>query len=174
MISIIVCVNEAWYMGKNNDLMYHISNDLKRFKEITSVPNSYVFMGSKTWESLPRKPLPNRTNVVFTRNKKLVIDGVQIEHDVDKVINHLTQTGDTSDKKIFVIGGAEIIGQFAPYADRIYLTMVHDNAIGDTYLNNCFLKQFKEISREKHLDEKLNLEYSYINYIRKEGIKNEK
>lgn len=167
MISIVVAVNEEFFIGKDNDLLYKISNDLKRFKEITSVPNSYVFMGSKTWNSLPRKPLPNRHNVVFSRNKKLKLEGAMVENDVDKVINHLTQTGNNDDKQIFVIGGAEIIGQFAPYADRVYLTMVHDDTVGDTYLNKCFLERFRKESVTKHYDEELELYYSYINYIKK-------
>ena len=176
-VSLIINANEEFYIGKDGDLLYKIDEDLKRFKFITSLPNSYLFMGRSTWQSLPYKPLPNRKNVIFSRSLKYELEdkyknnpNVMIQHDVDKVINHIIETGYNNDKNIFVIGGAELASSFMEIVDRVYLTLVHDDKKGDTYLNPCFLKQFKETYREKNYDEKSGLYYSFINYKRKENV----
>lgn len=173
-VSIVVAVNEEWCIGDKGDLLYKIDDDLQRFKWLTSTPNSYVLMGRATWDSLPKKPLPNRNNLIFTRNTKYKLDdkysnnpNVIVEFDIDKVVNHLSQTGNNNDKNIYVIGGAETIAQFAHIADRIHLSLVHDDKKGDTYLNPCFLKEFKKTSRFDEYDEKSGLYYSFINYKRK-------
>lgn len=177
MLSLVINVNEEFYIGKDGDLLYHIKDDLSRFKWLTSVPNSYLFMGRATWESLKYKPLPNRKNVIFTRSHKYKVEdkyknnlNVMVEYDVEKVINHIKETGYNGDKNIFIIGGAELASSFTEVIDRIYLTLVHDNTKGDTYLNPYFLKDFRITHREKHFDEESGLHYSFINYKRKEKV----
>lgn len=176
MINLLVCVNEDFYIGKNNDLLYHISDDLKRFKWLTSSPNSYMLMGRSTFQSLPR-PFKDRTNVIFTRNKKFKVDKdihnkyeILIEHDVKRVINHYTQTGYNDNKVLNVVGGSEIYSLFLPYVNRIYLTMVHDNKKGDTCFPSQELSNFTITYKEKHFDEEIGLYYSFINYKRKEDL----
>ena len=173
-ISLIMCINERGCVGKDNDLLYYIEEDLKRFKKITSAHNSYVFMGEATWKSLPIKPLPNRINVIFSLDPHFELEDkykgnrkIMIERDASRVINHLTETGH-NDKEYFVIGGAGLAKTFSHALDKAYLTIVHDDAEGDTYLDTSFLENFNEVSREKHYDEESGLHYSFVNYTRKD------
>lgn len=125
MISIIVAVAENGVIGDKNQLLWHISEDLKHFKAITS--GHPVVMGRKTYESLGR-PLPNRTNVVITR-QEIEIEGCRVVHSLEEAFALFP-----ADEEIFVIGGAEIYAQALPLADKFYLTRVHRSYAGDT----CF------------------------------------
>lgn len=143
MIKLIVAVDNNFGIGYKNDLLFKIPEDLKRFKKLTK--GHYVVMGRKTFESLPN-PLPERTNVVITRNinYKPEHHSVIVECDITKIINHYLQTGEQS-KDIWVIGGAEIYKAFLPYADEIQLTMINKSATQvDTYFPmNEVLKLFQ-------------------------------
>jgi len=123
MISIIAAVAENGVIGDKNRLMWHISEDLKRFKALTS--GHPVVMGRKTYESLGR-PLPNRTNVVITR-QELLIEGCRVVHSFEEAVALFPR-----DEEIFIIGGAEIYARALPMADRLYLTRVHRAYEGDT------------------------------------------
>ena len=116
MISIIVAVAENGVIGDNNRLLWHISEDLRRFKRITT--GHPVVMGRKTWESLGR-PLPGRENVVVTR-RELSFDGARTVHSLDEAYALFPP-----EEEVFVIGGAQIYGGALPAADRFYLTRVH-------------------------------------------------
>ena len=116
MISIIVAVAENGIIGDNNRLLWHISEDLRRFKRITT--GHPVVMGRKTWDSLGR-PLPGRKNVVVTR-RELSFDGAQTVHSLDEAYALFPP-----EEEVFVIGGAQIYGEALPAADRFYLTRVH-------------------------------------------------
>ena len=116
MISIIVAVAENGVIGDNNRLLWHISEDLRRFKRITT--GHPVVMGRKTWESLGR-PLPGRENVVVTR-RELSFDGAQTVHSLDEAYALFPP-----EEEVFVIGGAQIYGEALSAADRFYLTRVH-------------------------------------------------
>ena len=123
MISIIVAVAENGVIGDNNRLLWHISEDLRRFKRITT--GHPVVMGRKTWESLGR-PLPGRENVVVTR-RELSFDGARTVHSLDEAYALFPP-----EEEVFVIGGAQIYGEALPAADRFYLTRVHRAYEGDT------------------------------------------
>lgn len=133
MISAIVAVDNNWGIGFNGDLLEHIPEDLRYFKEITE--NNWIVMGRKTWDSLPKKPLPNRPHLVITNNPTSYedIDGVIFTKiGQAKLIMH-TQKG----IDFFVIGGGQIYEKLLPMCDRVYVTKIfkdHDQV--DTYFPN--------------------------------------
>lgn len=123
MISIIVAVAENGVIGDRNTLLWHISEDLRRFKTLTT--GHPVVMGRKTCESLGR-PLPNRRNVVITRSETEIV-GCEVVHSLDEALALFP-----TDEEVFVIGGAQIYAEALPIADRFYLTRVHRDYEGDT------------------------------------------
>ncbi len=123
MVSVIVAVAENGVIGDKNSLLWHISEDLRNFKRVTS--GHPVVMGRKTFESLGR-PLPNRTNVVITR-QDIDIEGCEVVHSLDEALAMFA-----AEEEVFVIGGAQIYREAMPRADRFYLTRVHHAYEGDT------------------------------------------
>ena len=163
MLSLIVAIAENNVIGKDNKLIWHISEDLKRFKSITS--GNTMLMGRKTFESLPGV-LPGRKHIIITRDNKYTVDSEQVSviNDLDSFIkNH-----ENSDEEIFVIGGAEIYKQLLPHCKKLYLTKVHQSFEGDTYFPEIdYCKYDTEYSSDKITDEKSGITYSFINLIRK-------
>ena len=141
MISIIVAVAENGTIGDRNTLLWHISEDLKHFKALTS--GHPVIMGRKTYESLGR-PLPNRTNVVLTRGDG-EFPGCRVVHALDEALA-LFPAGE----ELFVIGGAQIYAQALPLADRLYLTRVCHPYEGDTSFPGWDESEWRLISSEAH------------------------
>lgn len=123
MISLIVAVAENGIIGDRNTLLWHIAEDLRRFKALTT--GHPVVMGRKTYESLGR-PLPNRRNVVITHSDT-EIAGCEVVHSLDEALALFP-----ADEEVFVIGGAQIYAAALPIADRFYLTRVHHDYEGDT------------------------------------------
>lgn len=163
MLSLIVAIAENNVIGKDNKLIWHISEDLKRFKSITS--GNAMLMGRKTFESLPGV-LPGRKHIIITRDHKYTIDSEQVSviNDLDSFI----RTYENSDDEIFVIGGAEIYKQLLPHCKKLYLTKVHQSFEGDTYFPEIdYSKYDTEYSSDKITDEKSGITYSFINLIRK-------
>ena len=117
MITIIAAIAENNALGKNNDLLWHLPDDFKRFKEITS--GHYIIMGRKTFESFP-KPLPNRTHVIITRQKDFSPEGCIVVDSIEKAIASCPKKED-----LFIIGGGEIYKQSLSIADRLDITLVH-------------------------------------------------
>lgn len=163
MLSLIVAIAENNVIGKDNKLIWHISEDLKRFKSITS--GNTMLMGRKTFESLPGV-LPGRKHIIITHDNKYTVDSEQVSviNDLDSFIkNH-----ENSDEEIFVIGGAEIYKQLLPHCKKLYLTNVHQSFEGDTYFPDIdYSKYDTEYSSDKITDEKSGITYSFINLIRK-------
>jgi dihydrofolate reductase len=161
MISIIVAVSKNGAIGKNNNLLWHISDDLKRFKAITS--EHTVVMGTKTYESLPFKPLPKRENIVITRNKDLHFEGCTMANSIEEIVTKYA----TSEEEIFVIGGANIYEQFLPYANKLYITWVYEDFDGDVFFP-CIDETIWKISEKSDIlhDEKSNLNYSFFTYLK--------
>jgi dihydrofolate reductase len=126
MISIIVAVSDDWGIGKDNELLWTISDDLKRFKSLTY--GNTVIMGKKTWESLPRKPLPGRKNIVLTDTDGECIDFSVTAYSIEDALGKCAD-----DEEIFIIGGGSIYRQFMPLADKLYITHVHSTAPADVY-----------------------------------------
>ena len=123
MISVIVAVAENGTIGDNNTLLWHITEDMKRFRQLTT--GHPVVMGRKTYDSLGR-PLPNRRNVVISR-QDLAIEGCEVVHSLEEALA-LFQ----AEEEVFIIGGAQIYAEAMPVADRFYLTVVEHPYEGDT------------------------------------------
>ena len=135
MIAAIVAVDSNWGIGYNGDLLESIPADLKHFKEITS--GHTIIMGRKTWDSLPKKPLPNRTSIILSREYGITFDtDTQIGYMNLKWLYRMLENID-ADKEIYVIGGGQIYKELLSLCDRIYVTKIykeHENV--DTYFPN--------------------------------------
>ncbi len=163
MLSLIVAIAADNVIGKNNKLIWHISDDLKRFKQITS--GKKMIMGRKTFESLPGV-LPNREHIILTRDKNYTVDSnqVTIEYDFDSILKKYLNSED----EVFIIGGAEIYKQFLPYCNKLYLTKINHSFDGDTYFPEINYADFNiEYESESFNDEKSGLTYKFVDLIRK-------
>jgi len=157
-IAIIVAIAENYAIGKNNDLLWHISDDLKRFKKITS--GNPVVMGKKTYFSLPLRPLPNRKNIVITDIPGEIIDNCTMAYSIDHAIEQMEE-----DKPNFIIGGGSIYTQFLPLANKLYLTRVHQSFDADVFFPKIDFNEWKKVFEEPHLDEQLP--YTFQEFTRK-------
>ena len=157
LITIIVAAAENNIIGNDNKLIWHLSDDLKHFKELTK--GHHVIMGRKTFESMP-KALPNRTNVIITRKKDYFAENAIVTNSLDEAIK-LT----SDDPQPFIIGGGEIYKIALNISDRIELTRVHHNFDGDTYFPDIDSIISAEInSTEKKNDDKHKYDYTFITY----------
>ncbi len=163
MISIIVAVSEDLGIGKNNELLWHIPEDLKRFKKITY--GKTVIMGKRTWESLPKKPLPGRKNVIITDIPYEDIFGAVTAYSIEDALNKCEK-----EEEIFIIGGASIYSQFMPLADRLYVTHVHKKNPADTWFPRIDRRVWKVIEKEEFNPVIELIPYTYVIYERKRGI----
>lgn len=160
MISIIVAVSEDWGIGKNNELLWTISEDLKRFKQLTY--GKTVIMGKKTWESLPLKPLPGRKNVVLTDSQGECIDFSVTAYSIEDALKKCE-----NEEEIFVIGGGSVYRQFMPFADRLYITHVHRKAPADVFFPAIDLNIWKIMEKEEFEVSRTNsIPYTYVVYER--------
>jgi dihydrofolate reductase len=158
-IAIIVAVAQNFAIGRNNDLLFHLPNDLKRFKKITS--GHTVIMGKRTLFSLPNGPLPNRKNIVITDVPGETFDRCETVYSIDEAVKSVL-----NESEVFVIGGGMIYRQFYPIAGKLYLTMAHRDFEADTFFPEINFNEWRELSREKLFDEKNNFSYSYIDLVR--------
>ena len=159
-ISIIVAIAQNHAIGKDNDLLWHISNDFKWFKEKTR--GHQVIMGQRTLESLPNGPLPKRSNIVITDKKGMTFDGCETVYSIEDAIEKCSDTEES-----FIIGGGSIYKQFLEHANKFYLTRVHKDFDADTFFEVDF-SDWNEIYREDVNDDPQNdFEYSFIIYERK-------
>lgn len=142
MISAIVAVDQNMGIGYNNNLLARIPNDLKRFKEITT--GKTVIMGRKTYDSLPRKPLPNRVNVILTGKPTESEDENVIYMNMDEVLEFINMSKDDEEEEVVVIGGATVYRQLLPYVDKIYLTQLcHEFTHVDSYFPHLDVNEWK-------------------------------
>ncbi len=169
-ISIVVAVTRQNHaIGNGGKLLVHISDDLKRFKAITK--GHPIIMGRKTFESIGR-PLPERTNIVVTRNPKFTAEGVVVASSLEEAIEKGTVAalrqaqGDDKHMEVFVIGGGEIYKQALPYTDKLYLTIVESDAEGDVFFPDWRKDFTKETFREERTDEKTGLHYVWVDLER--------
>jgi dihydrofolate reductase len=156
-ITLIAAASENNVIGKDNKLIWHLSDDLKHFKELTK--GHCVIMGRKTFESMP-KALPNRTNIVITRKHDYVARDAIVVHSIHEALERAKE-----DKQPFIVGGGEIYSQSILISDRIELTRVHTEIEGDAFFPEIDPKIWKEISREERFkDEKNDFDYTFIRY----------
>lgn len=162
MLSTIVAIANNNVIGKDNKLIWYLPEDLKRFKQITTGKN--IIMGRKTFESLGRV-LPNRKHIILCNDMEMDIDNenVEILDDISKLDKYIN-----SDEENFVIGGATIYKLLMPYVNKLYITKINEDFVGDVYFPEIKEEEWKEISKEKGLKNDENpYDYEYITYVRK-------
>ena len=160
MIIIIAAVSENNALGKNNDLVWHLPDDFKRFKELTS--GHYIVMGRKTFESFP-KPLPNRTHVIVSRQKNYAPEGCLLANNLEEAIK-LCPTNEN----IYIIGGGEIYKQSMAFADVLEITRVHHSFEADTFFPTIDASIWQLTKEEFHpADEKHRYSFTYQTFLKK-------
>jgi dihydrofolate reductase len=162
MVTIIAAIANNNALGKDNDLIWHLPADLKRFKKVTS--GHHIIMGRNTFESIG-KPLPNRTTVIITRNESYSADGCIVVNSLEEAIEV-----SKNDENIFIIGGAQIYKQAIEknLADQLDITKVHHSFEADVYFPEIDTTIWEETSRELFKpDEKNTYEYSFVSYKKK-------
>lgn len=162
MISIIAAIAENNAIGVNNDLPWRLPNDMKRFKELTT--GHTIIMGRKTYDSLPKGALPNRKNIVISRDKNLSLDSCKVFNSLQEAVNEYKH-----ETEIFIIGGASIYEQALRHADKLYITLVHyspekaDTFFPEINKEKWVLSESKSLSNDgKHL-----YSYTFQTYVRK-------
>ena len=148
--SIIAALGKGRAIGKDNRLLWHIPEDLKRFKALTL--GHPVIMGRKTFDSIVAqlgKPLPGRTNIIVTRDTAWAHEGAKVAHTIEEA---LMKAREIDHEEVFMIGGAQIYAQALPFADWLYLTLVESEAEGDTFFPAYEHMFTKKVFEEEHLD----------------------
>jgi dihydrofolate reductase len=156
MIKLIVAISKNRVIGDSNKLIWHLPADLKRFKEITS--GHSIVMGRKTYQSIGR-PLPNRRNIIITRDEKFQADGCE-------VVNSIEESLLLTNSDCFIIGGGEIYRQAIYLADQIYMTIIDENFDGDTTFPELDRNWYISKKEDMKSDEKNSYNYSFIFYER--------
>ncbi|MBQ6275094.1 MAG: dihydrofolate reductase [Bacteroidales bacterium] len=156
-ITMIVAVAENGAIGKDNNLLWHISGDLKRFKAITT--GHSIIMGRKTYLSFPKHPLPDRKNIILTSGDS-IFEGAYTAKNIEQALALCDSD------EVFIIGGESVYRQFLPCTTKIYLTRVHRSYEADTFFPTLNMDEWETIETEEHLDGEPP--FTYITLRRKE------
>ncbi len=162
ILVMIAAAGENNALGRDNDLIWHLPDDFKRFKRITT--GHTIIMGRKTFESFP-KPLPNRFHIIITRNREYQVNHPEckVVHDLEEALNMVSE-----EDRAFIIGGGEIYKQALPHTDRIELTRVHANFEADTFFPDIDPDQWELLEESYHpKDERHKYPFTYLSYTRK-------
>ncbi|MBR6441237.1 MAG: dihydrofolate reductase [Bacteroidales bacterium] len=167
-LSIIVAVAQNWAIGKDNDLLWHISDDLKRFKALTG--GHTVIMGRRTFDSLPKKPLPKRRNIVLTHDTAFRYEvpptasgTLEVAHSVPALLKMVE-----GEEETFLIGGATLYRDLLPFVQRMYVTWVYRDFEADVFFPKIDPSAFRQISlTDRMTDPESGLEYAYAEYVRR-------
>lgn len=161
-LNIIVAIAKNGAIGRNNQLLYHLPNDLKHFKELTT--GHTIIMGRKTFESLPKGALPNRRNIVLSRQERLHYENAECYRSLEEALMQCDYTED-----VYIIGGADLYKQTLGLAARIHLTLIDDTPKdADAFFPTLNPAEWTETSRETHpSDEKHAHAYTFIDYERR-------
>jgi dihydrofolate reductase len=161
-VSLIAAVARGGIIGRGGQLPWHSPADLRRFRKLTT--GHHIVMGRKTFESLDR-PLPERTNVIITRKADFHPPGVVVAQSLGEALAVARVAGET---EAFVIGGAEIFRLALPLADRLYLTRIDADLVGDTYFPEYEASQWRLVDQSEHpLDEKNPFAMTFLRYERR-------
>ena len=160
MISLILARADNGVIGAGGGLPWRLPDDLRRFKALTM--GKPIIMGRKTWESLPKKPLPGRTNIVVTRDRAFSAEGAVVVHSFDEALD---KAQEEHPAEILVIGGAGIFAAALPRANRIHLTEIHAAPEGDVRVPSFAPQQWRETAREDRVFD--GLAHSYVTLDRK-------
>lgn len=161
IVTMVVAIAENHAIGKDNQLLWHLPKDLKHFKQITA--GHTIIMGRKTFDSMG-KPLPNRRNIVITRNEDLELTGAEVVTNMDAALALAS-----SEEEVFIIGGAEIYKMAMSLTDKIYLTVVHHSFEGDAYFPEIDPDIWEETASEHHeTDDKHQYKFTYSTLERRQ------
>lgn len=159
--SIIVAAGQNGEIGLNNQLLCHLPADLRRFKELTT--GHPIVMGRKTWDSLPIKPLPNRTNIVLSRNMALYIPDATVVHSLDEVDEIIDNK-----EEVFIIGGEKVYSDSIDFAHTLYLTRIEHSFTADAYFPAIDEKKWQMVEDVfRASDEKNQYDMRFQKWIRK-------
>ena len=158
IISIIVAIARNNAIGKDNQLLWHIPEDLKRFKKLTT--GHTIVMGKRTFESLPFRPLPNRRSVVITDVPGEQIEGCTMAYSIADAIDKME-----ADAENFIIGGGSVYTQFLPHADKLYLTLVNKDFEADVFFPDIDYSEWDVVSRIESASD--DLSYTFLDLQRK-------
>lgn len=168
MISIIVAVADNYAIGKQGDLLCHMPSDLKHFKAITS--GHPVIMGERTYYSLPKRPLPNRRNIVLTDVVGKQIEGAEVVYSIPEAIAAVKNMESESGEPVeaFILGGGMVYRQFMTIADKLYITHIHHSwPDADTFFPEIEPTIWKAVAEEHHeADDNNPYPYSFVEYVR--------
>ncbi len=159
IIAIAAISRERRALGKDNDLLWHLPGDLPRFKALTD--GHPIIMGANTYASLPKKPLPNRTNIVLTRNANYTAEGALVMHSPEEALA-AARAADGSEK-VYVIGGAQVYAALLPYTDVLDLTIVDDEPDADVFFPDY--SEFSKVHSEEAYEHE-GLRYTYTQLSR--------
>ena len=163
---LIFAVDNNWNIGYDGDLLYKISEDLKRFRSLTE--NNVIIMGRRTFESLPdKKALPNRINIIITRDTEYKAEGGTVINSLEELFPLLKRVNPNNEMENFVIGGGNIAKQMISYCNRAYITKIFEAfEDADTFIPNLDLIDDWEKSNESEVYSQDDLHYKYVDYIR--------
>lgn len=162
MLSLIVAMDKNRVIGLDNEMPWHLPNDLRYFKERTT--GHTIIMGRKTFDSLGRV-LPNRKHIVLTRSKRDFPEGVEVIHKIDDIFQYVKEN---QDEEIFIIGGGELFKLMLPHVDKMYITEIDEEFAGDVYFPFFEEAEWKLISKKKGpKDERNPHDYYHLVYERK-------
>lgn len=161
-MNLIVAISENNAIGKSGDLLCHLPNDLKYFKQLTT--DATVVMGKNTFLSLPRRPLPNRRNIVLTRDTAFAYENTEVAHSIEELRLMLHEQ-----ENVFIIGGGKVYEQFLPIVDKLYITHIHHSwEDADTFFPAINPVVWQCISEEHHdIDERHAYAYTFAVYTKK-------
>ena len=164
IISLIAALTKNRVIGRKNDLPWHLPDDMKHFMQTTK--GHHVIMGRRNYDSIPEKfrPLPNRTNIVVTRQARLDLPGCQVVNSMGPALEIAKKAGEP---ELFIIGGSAIYQLGLPHAQRLYLTEIQAEIAGDTYFPKFERNEWKEISRTHHVvDARHEYAFDFVIYER--------
>ena len=160
MLTMIAAAAENNALGKDGDLVWHLPDDFKRFKKLTT--GHHIIMGRKTFEAFP-KPLPNRSHIVITRNRDYTKEGCIVVHNLEDALKIAEE-----DTQPFIIGGGEIYKLALNASEKIELTRVHDTFEADAFFPEIDLSKWELINEEFHeKDERHSVSFTYLTYVKK-------
>ena len=160
-VKLICAISKNNVIGIENKLPWNISEDLKRFKDLTS--NNWIVMGRKTFDSIGR-PLPNRKNIVLSKNKSLIIEYVEVFYSPKDVIDYHKKNSEQKD--LYVIGGTYIYELFFEYCEYLYITFVDKEYLGDAFFPKVDWNEWKLISEDNRYDDKEDVNFYFRDYER--------
>lgn len=161
-LSAIVAMDKNRLIGKNNSLPWHLSADLKHFKQVTL--GKPVIMGRKTWDSIG-KPLPGRENIIVTRDSSLTLQGAHVVHSTEAAIAKAIELSQAN-TEIMCIGGMMLYQEILPQLNRLYITEIDYAFDGDAWFPELNSEEWQEVSRQSHYEEEQNFNYDFVQLVR--------